>query len=140
MPRTTNRAPRKGYLKLIKRFPLRSIRTEEELDAAMEVIRALLQDDLDAAGEDYLSALTDLVEVYENKVHPIPDASEADVLRLLMESNHLSQSQLAAKSGIAQSTISAVLSGTRSLTRDHIVELARLFHVSPAALLPASIG
>src|SRR5690349_6445148 len=96
--RTTNRGAPKGYLELVKRFPLRSIRTEEELDAATEVIGTLLRRDLDEAQEDYLSALTDLVEVYENKAHPVPDASEAEVLGLLMESNRLGQTQLAERS------------------------------------------
>ena len=137
MPRATNRTPRKSYLELVKRFPLRSIRTEGELDAATEMIRGLLQSDLDEAQEEYLAALTDLVEVYENQAHPIPDASEAKVLRFLMETNSLSQSQLAEQSGIAQSTISAVLSGARSLTKEHVLALARLFHVSPTAFLPA---
>jgi HTH-type transcriptional regulator/antitoxin HigA len=57
---------------------------------------------------------------------------------MLMESNDLSQASLAKKVGIAQSTISAVLGGSRSLTRDHIVALARAFNVSPAAFLPAT--
>ena len=48
-----------------------------------------------------------------NKAHPIPDASEAEVLRTLMTSNDLSQSSLARQVGISQSTISAVLAGTR---------------------------
>ena len=69
-------------------------------------------------------------------MNPIPDASEADVLRLLMESNGLSQMALARKVGISQSTISAVLHGTRSLTRDQVITLARFFNVGPGAFLP----
>ncbi len=57
---------------------------------------------------------------------------------MLLESNELSQSELARKTGIAQSTLSAVLGGSRALTREHIVALARFFGISPAAFLPAS--
>ena len=61
---------------------------------------------------------------------------QADVLRLLMESNGLSQMALARKVGISQSTISAVLDGTRSLTKEHVITLARCFNVGPGAFLP----
>lgn len=138
MPRVTHeRAVPDSYLELVKTFPLRSIRTEDELDAATAVLNDILRRNLDEGGEQYRDALTDLIELYEESAHPIPDASEADVLRMLMESNGLSQSELARKTGIAQSTLSAVLGGSRALTRDHIVALARYFGVSPAVFLPA---
>ena len=125
-----------SYMKLIRVFPLRNIRNDKELALAHAVLDSLLRLDLDDDANDYLDVLTDLVEKYEREVHPIPDAPEADVLRLLMESNRLSQPELSKKVGLAQSTISAVLNGNRSLTREHIVKLATFFNVSPAAFLP----
>jgi HTH-type transcriptional regulator/antitoxin HigA len=125
-----------SYMKLIRRFPLRAIRTDEELAVAHTVLDELLRQELDADAQDYLDVLTDLVEKYEREVHPIPDASEADVLQFLMESHQLTQSELARKTGIAQSTVSAVLNGARSLTREHISKLARFFNVSPVVFLP----
>src|SRR6187200_2718270 len=79
------------YMKLIRAFPLRAIRSDEELAAAHAVIEALLVSDLDEDTKDYLDALADIVVKYERETHPIPDASEADVLRFLMASNRLSQ-------------------------------------------------
>lgn len=127
-----------SYLNLIREFPLRSIRSERELDAAQAVLDRLLRNPRDAGSEQYLGALTDLIEVYEDKAHPIPDASEAEVLRTLMTSNGLSQSSLARQVGISQSTISAVLAETRTLTKDQVVLLANYFHLSPAAFLPST--
>src|SRR5882672_10689051 len=111
------RAVQDTYFGLIRKFPLRSIRNETELDSAQVVLNGLLRQKLDEGGEQYLGALTDLIEVYEDKAHPIPDASEAEVLRMMMESNGLSQAGLARQVGISQSTISAVLGGVRSLTK-----------------------
>jgi HTH-type transcriptional regulator / antitoxin HigA len=125
-----------GYMKLIRAFPLRNIRSDEELTAAHATLDDLLRQELDEDEKDYLDVLTDLVEKYEREVHPIPDVSEAEMLRFLMELSQLSQPELAKKVGIAQSTISAVLNGNRSLTRQHIVKLAKLFNVSPAVFLP----
>jgi HTH-type transcriptional regulator/antitoxin HigA len=126
------------YFELIQKFPLRSIRSERELDAAQAILNDLLRRRLDSSGRQYLDALTDLIEIYEDKAHQIPDSSESDVLRLLMDSNGLSQSALSGKVGIAQSTISAVLSGERTLTKEQILALANFFRISPMAFLPAN--
>jgi HTH-type transcriptional regulator/antitoxin HigA len=96
----------------------------------------LLEEDRDEGEESYLDVLTDLVEAYEARRATIPDASEADVLRLLMTANGFSQSTLSAEAGISQSTLSAILNGKRSLTRGQMITLANRFHVSPAVFLP----
>jgi HTH-type transcriptional regulator / antitoxin HigA len=134
---TSTRALPDTYFHLVRQFPLTHIRDDGHLGAAQEMIDRLLEQDLDEGEQEYLDALTDLVETYEDGHITIPDASEADVLRELIRSHGLSQMRLAKAVGIAQSTISAVLNGTRSLTKDQVVVLARFFHVSPAAFLPA---
>jgi HTH-type transcriptional regulator/antitoxin HigA len=135
--KTATRTLPDTYFRLVKRFPLTHIRDDAHLRAAQAVLDRLLEEDLDEGAREYLGALTDLVETYEDEHVPIPDASEADVLRELMKSNRLSQPKLAKAVGIAQSTISAVLTGSRSLTKEQVVLLARFFHVSPAAFLGA---
>jgi HTH-type transcriptional regulator/antitoxin HigA len=123
------------YFALVKRFRLIHIRDDDHLHEALEMIDRLLEQDLDEGEKDYLAALTDLVEVYEDEHHPIPDASESDVLRELMATNRLSQSKLAKEVGIAQSTLSAVLSGKRELTKDQIYLLSKFFHVPSAVFM-----
>src|SRR5947208_1271826 len=123
--KTTPRTLPDSYFELVKQFPLTHIRDDEHLDAAQERMDRLLEKRLDRGAQDYLDALTDLVETYEDNHYPIPDVSEADVLRELMRSNGLNQSRLAKTVGIFQSTISVVLNGTRSLTREQVVTLAR---------------
>jgi HTH-type transcriptional regulator/antitoxin HigA len=121
----------------VRQFPLTHIRDENHLEAAQQMIDHLLEDELDEGAEEYLDALTDLIETYEDEHHPIPDASEADVLRELMRSNNLRQPMVAKMAGISQSTISAVLNGKRSLTKAQVVSLAKVFGVSPSAFLQA---
>jgi HTH-type transcriptional regulator/antitoxin HigA len=135
-PKTAARVLPATYFNLVKKFPLVHIRNDDHLVAAQEVIDQLLEEELDEGAEEYLDVLTDLVEGYEEEHVSIPDASEADVLRELMRANSLSQPRLAKATGIAQSTISAVLSGARSLTKGQVVKLAKFFGVSPAAFLP----
>lgn len=113
-----------------------SIRDDADLVRAQVLLDELLQAQADKGTELYLDALTDLVEVYEREHEPARTVSEADVLRELMRSHGLSQQALEAKVGIAQSTISNVLNGSRSLTRDQVITLARFFGVKPGAFLP----
>jgi HTH-type transcriptional regulator/antitoxin HigA len=126
------------YFALVKKFPLVHLSSRDELAAAQEVIDRLLEQDLDAGAQHYLDALTDLIETYEDEHYPIPDASEVDMLRSLMDANGLTQPALAKQVGIAQSTLSTVVNGGRSLTKSQVVALAKFFGVSPTAFLPRS--
>lgn len=122
------------YLNLVLKFPLRPIRSDDELGEAIAVIDALTdRDDLDRAEKDYLDVLSDLVEQYESEAHPMPRATDAELLHHLIEAKGVTQAQVAKETGIAETTISLVLSGKRALSRSHIGELARYFHVTPAA-------
>lgn len=125
------------YLELVRQFPLIHIRDDAHLTDAQEMLDWLLTQELDEGGQAYLDALTDHVEVYEAAHVHIPDASDVDVLRELMSANRLSQPKLAKATGIAQSTISAVLSGTRKLTRAHVAKLAAFFNVPASVFLPS---
>src|SRR5438105_4824611 len=116
--RTKTRPPElDGYWELIRDFPLRPIRTDKELDRAIEVVDALLdRADLTAAEEDYLDLLGDLVERYEDEVYPLPDVSDGAMLRFLIDQKDVVQADVARATGIAESRISEVLSGKRQLT------------------------
>lgn len=125
-----------SYFDLARRFPLVRIRDDDHLDQAEEVIHELLRRDRDSGADAYLEALSILVESYEKDRDAIPDASPAEVLRELMRSNGISQTRLAKDVHIAQSTISAILSGERSMTTGQVAALAARFNISPAAFLP----
>lgn len=81
--------------------------------------------------EQYAQVLVTLIEAYEDKNFPIPDASPVDVLRTLMEANDLRQKDLVDIFGTA-SIVSDVLNGKRDLAKEHIRRLSARFHVSPA--------
>lgn len=54
------------------------------------------------------------------------------MLRVPWQSSGLTQTELAKAVGISQSTLSAVLSGGRELTKGHMLALAQFFNVAPA--------
>ena len=120
------------YMELICKFPLRPIRSDADLDAATEMIHHLIdQPKLTRPELDYLDVLDYLVETYEDAAYPMGPVSDAAMLRSLIESKGVSQSQVAIDTGIAESTISEILAGKRKLNRGQIGKLARYFHVDP---------
>ena len=133
MATATGRGKKKDlYLELVLRFPLRPIRSDKELNAAIKMVDSLLdRKDLAPEQEDYLEVLGDLIESYESEAHPIAPVSDVEMLRHPIEAKGVSQTEVAKATGIADSTISEVLKGKRSLSRKHIGKLSRYFSVSP---------
>ncbi len=126
------RKTKNPYLALVSRFPLRPIRSNKELDAAVEMVDSLLdRKNLFSEEKDYLEVLGDLIERYESEEHPVAPVSDAQMLHHLIEAKGVSQTQVSSATGIADSTISEVLKEKRSLNRNHIGKLARYFNVSP---------
>jgi HTH-type transcriptional regulator/antitoxin HigA len=122
------------YLDLVKHFPLRPLRTDADLDAATLVVDSLLdRAELTAPELDYLDVLGDLIEAYEADAVPIRPVSDGELLRFLIEQKGGTQAATAVGVGIAESTLSAVLAGKRTLTRSQIAKLARYFHIEPGA-------
>ena len=135
--------PSDTYLQLIRRFPLRAIRTQPEADRASELLSSLtlkkLKGQGDAGVQDYLDALAVLLHDYESKPRAagllLPDLSPAEILKHLMDEQAMNVNALGKIIG-SQSTASMLLSGKRELSKSQIVKLAAYFHVSPALLLP----
>ena len=128
------------YLRLIQELPLVSIASEEHLDAAQAMMDSLTyKRKLDGGEQAYLDALCDLVVVYEDHFHPLPAASDADLLRHLMEAKGVTQIQVHKDTGLAKSGISEVLAGKKPFSKTMIGTLATYFHV-PASVLMANIG
>jgi HTH-type transcriptional regulator / antitoxin HigA len=123
------------YLEPILEFPLVSIRSEDQLIAAQEVLDRLLAKGRLTAGEEmYLDALSDLVATYEDEHHAIGPASDADLLRHFMEAKGVSQIELSRDTGIPKSTVSEVLAGKKPFSRQIIRKLAHYFQVEPNVL------
>ena len=124
-----------AYLALVQVFPLASIKSDEHLGAAQEVMdRLLAQGELDDGAAMYLDALSDLVAVYEDEHHAIAPASDADMLRHLIQAKGITQAQLSRETGIAKSTVSEVMAGKKVFSRQMIRKLAEYFRVDVGVL------
>ena len=128
-------AGRDSYLALVTAFPLASIKSDEQFREAQKVMDWLLaRGELDGGKETYLDALSDLVAAYEDEHHAIESASDAEMLRHLMEAKGVTQAQLGRDTAIPKSTISEVLAGKKPLSRQMIRKLADYFGVDASVL------
>ena len=129
--------PEDGYLDLVRELPLRPIRSEAELDRAIAMVDVLGdREALTPAEHDYLLVLSDLIEKYEDEQYPIPAVDGVSILRDLLESKGVTRAKVAAKVGMAESTLSEILAGKRKLGVKHITILARYFKVDPGLFIP----
>jgi HTH-type transcriptional regulator/antitoxin HigA len=120
---------------LVVANPLVAIQTETQLDQAIAVIDGLLdKGDLSEGEEQYLDALSVLVEAYESEHIPFPKVSGVDVLRHLMAESGLRQSDLLDVFE-TRSVASEVINGKRPLTLNHVRRLSERFRLPAEVFL-----
>ena len=111
------------YLELIRRFPLRRLKSAQQHEEAVKVLSQVSlrhQGTRDSGMLDYIDILADLIDQYERTAQLKIDASQTSprsIARHLMDSNHLTVSGLAREIGISQSNLSEMLSGRREFSK-----------------------
>ncbi len=124
------------YIKLLKQFPPRPIKSEEDLEATQEMVNHLLdKPQLTEEESDYLDVLGMLIYKYEKDLDIVPDIYGVELLKFLLEERNLKQKDLVSIFK-TESIVSDVLNEKRQLTTRHIQELAEFFDVSPAVFFP----
>ncbi|HET9184084.1 MAG TPA: transcriptional regulator [Candidatus Angelobacter sp.] len=118
-----------ALLSEIKPEVIRGEQQNANFIAKLEELTSL--ENVTPAQDKMIKLLTVLIEEYESKYYPVPDAGPLDIIRHLMDEHSLRQKDLVDVFG-TESIVSDVLNGKRDLTKDHIMRLSARFHVSPA--------
>lgn len=129
------RGAQAGYHALVKKHPLKLIRSEAELNEAAELLDALLSRELTQDERDYLDVLTELVHHYESAHIEIPKSTPAELVALMADQHGLTQAELAERLGVSEALVSAIINGKREISRSMLHKFADVFHVSPATFL-----
>lgn len=126
----------KRYQALCELVPLKPITKRAQYAAAVEHLNRLL----DAGGANQghplaglVEALGEMIQAYEKRQAPAPDAPPREVLRYLMAEHGLKQTDLADIA--SQGTISDVLSGRRAIGKPLAKKLAARFHIAAGVFL-----
>lgn len=123
------------YLDLVRRFPLKTIKNDDEHARAARMISELMGRDLDAGAGDYLDTLIVLVNKYEDEHHHIDEnLTPQEALRALMEFNNLRQADIGRIIG-SESAVSMFLKGRRDLSKAQIKKLASRFKLDASVFL-----
>lgn len=115
---------------------IRPIRDADHYDRMSELLDALwdsTQGDEQHPLWDLSELVGDLVHDYENRNHPLPDATGLDALRHLMQEHGLRQNDLPEIG--SQGVVSEVMAGKRELNLRQVKQLAARFGVSPATFI-----
>lgn len=121
------------YLVLVQRFPLRPIRSERSHNRAMMLVRELAPADegtLSTGQQDYLDALTVLLEDFDRQCESQSPLTGLDVLKSLLEARNMNVTELGKVIG-SQTNASLILAGKRGLSKAVMVRLGEYFNVAP---------
>ncbi len=115
-------------------FKIMKVQTEEEYNAGLARIEELLDCEEGTPEAMELLAISDLVELYEDKHYPIGLPSVASAIEFQMEQRGLTPDDLIPWVG-SRRKVAEVLSGRRDIT----IQMARALHkhldISPKTLL-----
>ena len=111
------------------------IKNDEHLAYASETVDELISMDRDSGEDEYLDALTDLIEAYEDKNVEIGESTPSEMLSHLIEARGITQAALAREAGVSRSTVSEILAGKDRMSKRIAFKLADYFSVSAVLFL-----
>ncbi len=135
----TTGARKDEYLDLVRKFPLKPIRDDDQLRKAHKVIDELTkipENKLSRDQSDYLEVLGRLTHAFEERaISPVLDGvTGLDVLNHLMDANELTASALGRLLGHRELG-SKILRGEREISKSHAAALGRHFGIPPETFL-----
>jgi antitoxin component HigA of HigAB toxin-antitoxin module len=116
--------------------PIR-VNSDQALDRAVRKIDALLDraDKLSPEERRELDRLSGVVRRYEEKHLPVPAQAPGELLQFLLEANELSVEELAGATGVAASTLAAVVAGEEALDLACARKIAQHFCLNESAFV-----
>ncbi len=121
------------YGQLLAEALPRPIETEKENERALAIVNKLMskgEDKLTPEEQTLLKLLVRLIEDFEEKAYPIPEAPGWRVLRTLMENRGVRQADLLHIFG-SRGIASEVVNGKRAISKAQAKALGEFFKVSP---------
>lgn len=137
-------------MKLVKKLLMpfrRKIKTEAEYDDGLKVLESLMAkgDSLTEDEADYMELLGVLLEDYERAANPeiesflTTEATPVEAIRWAMDRHGLKQKELCPYIG-SEPLVSAVMNGSRSLSKTMIVKLHEGLGIPYDDLMPKTVS
>jgi HTH-type transcriptional regulator/antitoxin HigA len=113
---------------------IRPIKTEEDYNAALERVDALMDAEENTPEGDELDILVTLITAHEAKHYPIPDADPVDMIKHLMTANGLKQVDFAKLIGSAPRA-SEILRRKRDIPKSAMWTLHTIWGIPAESLI-----
>jgi len=126
---------------MVQKFPLRTIKSEDEHDRALAFLTATSmkhQGTVDKGVLDFLETLARLIEDYEKQAShglDLSGLSPVSAINHLMEVHGLNISKMAEVMGTSQGTLSEIRAGARGVSKQMIRKLVDRFGVDARIFL-----
>lgn len=115
---------------------IKVIKTDDELDAAMDRLETLAMENPEPSGEiaEEMDLLSLVIADYENKYYSIAKPTPVEAIQFIMEQRGLKVKDIAPCFG-STARAYAVLSGSRNLSLNMIRRLHQTFHIPVETLI-----
>jgi HTH-type transcriptional regulator / antitoxin HigA len=124
-----------AYGQLLAKSQPKPILNEEDYAVALAEAEILMsQEELTIEEETLLELWALLIEEYEGKYYPIPQATPRDVLLHLIEVRELKQADLVGVIG-SKGVVSEVVNGKRAISKAQAKALGEFFNVNPSLFI-----
>lgn len=123
------------YRQLLVEYAPQPIRSQKDYQKALAQLEKLMVPHPSAAQSLLIEVLSTLIEKYESREFPTPEASPSEMLAQLLKSKGVTSAEVAKKTGIPTATISNVLANRRGISKQNAVRLGGYFGLSPIVFL-----
>lgn len=118
------------YKRLVSKALPRPVDTEEECARVLAIIEPMMNKDRTAEEDVLFRLLVGLVQEYEDRTMPVPEAPPDETLRYLLAHSGMKQSELGSLWGTSKSYTSGIVNGKRPISKKQAKLLAEHFKVS----------
>ncbi|WP_333200126.1 transcriptional regulator [Microcoleus sp. S28C3] len=126
---------RTAYGQLLAKSLPKPILNQENYEFALAEVESLMsQEELTLEEETLLSLWALLIEEYEAKYYPFPEANPQDILLDLIEVRELKQADLVGVIG-SKGVVSEVVNGKRAISKAQAKALGEFFNVNPGVFI-----
>jgi HTH-type transcriptional regulator / antitoxin HigA len=124
-----------AYGQLLAKSQPKPILNEEDYAVALAEAEILMsQEELTIEEETLLELWALLIEEYEGKYYPIPQATPRDILLHLIEVREIKQVELVGVIG-SKGVVSEVVNGKRAISKAQAKALGEFFNVNPSVFI-----
>ncbi|NJK76299.1 MAG: transcriptional regulator [Oscillatoriales cyanobacterium RU_3_3] len=126
---------KQAYGQLLAKSQPKPILNDEDYELALAEVESLMsQKELTPEEETLLNLWALLIEEYEAKYYPIPEATPRDVLLHLIEVREIKQADLVGIIG-SKGVVSEVVNGKRAISKAQAKALGDFFNVNPSVFI-----